>query len=262
MRKKGIMYSELYGSNDRESLEMIKKAGFDSIMLGWYPDEKIKELCSICRSIGLEPEILHAPFSHINDMWLEGDGGETVLEVLIDNLQIAAKNGIPYVVVHLSSGDNAPHLNDIGIERFGRLVEAAERNGVTVAFENQRKLANIAFMMEKYKDNGAVGFCWDNGHEACFAGGREYMPLFGSKLVCTHIHDNFAQKDGDLHLIPFEGNYDFNRYAEHIKKSGYKGTLLLETAPSRSDDGELSPSEFLQKAYNAVSVIADLCRAE
>ena len=183
MRKKGIAYSAEYGTNDRESLQAIRSAGFDAVMFGWYPSEKIKELSLICRSIGLEPEIIHAPFRGINDIWTEGEAGEKMLDALIENVVNAGDNGIPYVVVHLSSGDNAPHLNDIGIRRFERLVEAAKKNSVTVAFENQRKLANIAYMMERYRDCPNVGFCWDNGHEACFAGGREYMPLFGKHLA-------------------------------------------------------------------------------
>ena len=114
-------------------------------------------------------------------------------------------------------------------------------------------------MMERYRDCPNVGFCWDNGHEACFAGGREYMPLFGHKLVCTHIHDNFAQKDGDLHLIPFDGALNFERYAEHIKNSGYKGTLLLETTPENKHYSYLSPAEFLQKAHRAVTKLSEMC---
>ena len=78
------------------------------------------------------------------------------------------------------------------------------------------------------------------------------MPLFGNKLVCTHIHDNFAKKDGDLHLIPFDGSIDFKKYAEHIKRSGYTGVLLLETTIHSGDYSEsLTPRQFLERAFRA-----------
>ena len=260
MRKKGIVYSSEYGKNDFESLKAIKRIGFDSIMLGWYAPEHIKELVDICYKIDILPEAIHAPFSHINDMWLTDDCDGGIFSAIVNTVKSAGDNGIPYVVLHLSSGDNAPYINDLGVSRFDRIIDIAIKNNVTIAFENQRKLANIAYMMEKYDDCENVGFCWDNGHEACFAGGREYMPLFGKKLVYTHIHDNFAQKNGDLHLIPFDGNLDFKRYSQHIKNSGYAGTLLLETTINSGRYAqEMTPDEFLQRAFGAVSRISDMC---
>ena len=264
MRKKGIVYSRVL-ENDKDSLNEIKKAGFDCLMFGWYKRDKITALSDMAKSIGLFPEIIHAPFlnivgkANINSMWLEGEEGEAVLEELRETVSVAGDNGIPYVVVHLSSGNNAPCVNDIGADRFDRLIEHACSQNVTLAFENQRKLANIAFIMEKYIDCKYVGFCWDNGHEACFTNGREYMPLFGDKLVCTHIHDNFAQEEGDDHLIPFDGRLDFNRYAEHIKKSGYTGTLLLETVMSCGNYSDMTAEQFLSKAYSAVCKIDEMC---
>lgn len=263
MRRKGIAYCPDYGTTDIESLAAIKEAGFDSIMLGWYSEDRIKSLCDECHKIGLFPEIIHAPFSHINDMWSEGEEWLGIYKGIADIINAAGDNRVPYVVVHLSSGDNAPMQNDIGVERFDRLIRLAIECGVTLAFENQRKLANLAYIMERYAECENVGFCWDNGHEACFAGGREYMPLFGNKLVCTHIHDNFAKKDGDLHLIPFDGSIDFKKYAEHIKRSGYTGVLLLETTIHSGDYAErLTPHQFLDRAYKAVSEIAEMCEVE
>jgi len=259
MRKKGIVFCSKYGVDDLSSLQAIKAAGFDSVMLLWDGANKVSTLSKLCRSTGLEPEILHAPFSRINEMWVE-NGGDEVLEILSENIITASKCGIPYVVVHLSSGNNAPYINDLGASRFDRLINIAIRYNVTVAFENQRKLANIAYMMERYKDCKNVGFCWDNGHEACFAGGKEYMPLFGDKLVCTHIHDNFARQEGDLHLLPFDGSYDFNRYAEHIRNSGYKGTLMLETSILSGDYIKSSSSDFLNEAYKRVKLLDEMCQ--
>lgn len=259
MRKKGIVFYSEYGKDERSSVLEIKNAGFDSVMLGWCGKKEIERIASLCQKAELTPEIIHAPFSHINEMWLNGSDGDYILDLLCQNVITASECDIPYVVVHLSSGENAPHLNDLGISRFEYLVNTAVKHNVTVAFENQRKLANIAYMMERYKDCPNVGFCWDNGHEACFTEGREYMPLFGNKLVCTHIHDNFAQKNGDLHLMPFDGCYDFNRYAEHIKKSGYTGTLLLETSIFSGDYHKMTPRQFLNEAYKRVSMLADMC---
>ena len=118
-----------------------------------------------------------------------------------------------------------------------------------IAFENQRKLANIAWAFEAFTTE-TVKFCWDCGHEFCFTPGRHYMPLFGDRLICTHIHDNTAVFNDDSHFLPFDGACDFVYVADTLRNSDYTGSLMLEVGnPSRY--GELSPQEFLKKAWDA-----------
>jgi len=128
------------------------------------------------------------------------------------------------------------------------------QRGVTLGFENQRKLANLAFVFELYENVPQVGFCWDIGHETCFAGGREYMPLFGNRLVYTHIHDNLCQKDGDLHMIPFDGAIDFGRRVELLRRFNYQGSLTLELHPGKCGKyNSLSHQEYFARAYAAAA---------
>lgn len=166
---------------------------------------------------------------------------------------------VPITVVHLSSGENAPHITDIGRRRFDKLIECAVKNNVTIAFENQRKLANIAFVFELYKDIQNVGFCWDTGHEACFTPGVKYMSLFGKRLVYTHISDNFSVYNEDLHLIPFDGNIDFEESAGYIAESGYKGSLNLEISPcSHAMYESLSCFQYYERAYKRIEKLKNM----
>ena len=203
---------------------------------------------------GITIDTLHGPFSgkiNINSMWLPGEDGEYMLSRLTSGVDNCARFGIPVLVVHLSSGDICPGINDTGHERFARLVEYADRNNVVIAFENQRKLANIAFAFEEFP---TAGFCWDCGHEACFAGGREYMPLFGDRLCALHIHDNYAVQEGDKHMIPFDAGLDFNRITGHIAKSGFEGTVMLELARHTSGAYEdFTPEDYYARAASAAS---------
>ena len=217
------------------------------------------DLAKMLEKKGIEYQSIHAPFSSINDIWKDSIDGEAVLERFILTADRCAMLGVPIVVAHLSSGDNAPAVSDIGRSRFDRFISHAVSKNVTVAFENQRKLSNIAWAFETYTAEDGVGFCWDCGHEACFAGGREYMPLFGNRLICTHIHDNFSVKNGDLHLLPFDGNIDLNRAAAHIIASGYEGTLMLEVGVKRNEQYlVLSFEEYMQKAAAAAKRFAEL----
>ena len=47
------------------------------------------------------------------------------------------------------------------------------------------------------------------------------MPLFGNRLICTHIHDNDCMYDHDMHMIPFDGAVDYDRVTRQIRESGF-----------------------------------------
>ena len=185
-----------------------------------------------------------------------------MLQSLLDCVDNCRNAGVPKMVVHLSSGKVPPRMNDLGFARFDQLVEYAVKNNVILAIENQRKLGNIAYMFEIYDDVEQVRFCWDTGHEQCFTEGREYMPLFGHKLVYTHIHDNFCKPGGDLHMLPFDGNIDFAKVAKQLKAVDYQGSLTLEVIPTVWDGYKgVSREAYYEKAYQAVSKIRDMMQA-
>lgn len=247
MRKIGINLHAIKGLTDEDYLREIAALGFNTMFSGVLAPERQAAVAELCARYGIEYETLHAPFGHINDIWLENDNG--MLDELcrcIDHCVIA---GAPIAVVHLSAGMKPPSITDLGRERFARLVDYAAKKNIKIAFENQRKLANIAWAFEAFPTD-TVGFCWDCGHEYCFTPGRHYMPLFGDRLICTHIHDNTAVFNEDSHFLPFDGACDFDYVAATIRESGYTGSLMLEVG-NASRYGDMVPQEFLAKAAEA-----------
>lgn len=259
MRKLGINCDSYFGMSAEDSIPYIKNAGFDCVFTGYKDDKRTGELAQAIASAGLEYDTIHAPFKNINDIWLPGDNGGVMLSTLTSCLDSCAHYGVPVMIVHLSSGERAPCVSDIGRERFDILVQHAGEVGVKIAFENQRKLANIAFAFERYEGMPQVGFCWDVGHESCFTHGREYMPLFGDRLIALHLQDNMCEHNRDLHILPFDGLIDFHRVASRIKASGYMGTLMLEVFQKNSDMyDDFTPEEYYARAYNAAAKLRRL----
>jgi len=271
MRKLGINLHSVGGLTDEEYIKTIAQAGFKTCFSGLCDIERHVALAETFAKYGVEYETVHSPFGHINDIWLEGERGDAMLGELMHCIDCCKAAGVGITVVHLSAGDNPPSITDIGRKRFAELVEYAAKNGVVIAFENQRLLANIAWAFETFKDPASVGFCWDCGHEACFAHGREYMPLFGDRLVCTHIHDNHQKHNGDEHLLPFRGSIDFNKVASFLRARNYGGSLMLEVFADLSDhfrsfdekgvadNGRRALAEkFISEAYESVSKLSAL----
>jgi sugar phosphate isomerase/epimerase len=143
-------------------------------------------------------------------------------------------------------------------------MEHAENQNVTIAYENQRMLGNIAWAFEQFADSKYIGFCWDCGHENCFTIGRQYMPLFGKKLVCTHIHDNSGVFNADNHLIPFDGSFDYGRFARQINEVEYKGSLMLEVMKGHCKGfyDNVSSEEYMQKAADAIKKLRAMVDGE
>ena len=244
-----------FWDSQTELFPLLKKLGFDAVFTGFESLEETEAFASAAKKSGLLYESLHAPWKNINEIWRGGETADQVLRKICDAIYAAGKCSVPFVVAHLSSGDDAPVVSDVGKQYLEKMVDCAIQNKVVLCFENQRKIANIALAFEMFDKCNNVGFCWDIGHEACLSGGWEYMELFGDKLAYTHIHDNFSVHNGDLHRIPFDGNIDFRKKMEHLKKRGFKGSLNLEVRPGSDREfyGDISAKEYYKKAYEAAS---------
>lgn len=264
MRKIGLNMLTFDGQTQEDCAYLLNKYGFEATFSGVYDSDKEQaELADVLARYNIFYESLHAPFDHINDIWFDTQGGAQMIAELKTSVDRCAVASVPILVVHLSSGLTPPPPTDIGRERFIGLVEYAAAKNVNIAFENQRMLGNIGWAFEQFKDFENVGFCWDCGHEYCFTPGRRYMPLFGDRLIFTHIHDNTSEFDIDRHLIPFDGNIPFDFIAKQIKESGYEGTLMLETfprfSPGRYDSyQDLTLEQFIERASVAAKKLRDM----
>ena len=235
-------------------VSLMKKEGFEACFSG-SENQLLGEYMTALRGSGIVCDNLHAPFDKINDIWIPGEDGDRMCERLVESVRICAKYDIPAMVVHLSSGTKPPHVNDIGCERFSKLMDEAAKYGVLICYENQRKLSNLAFAFEQFP---AARFCWDCGHEFCFTPGRHYMPIFGDKLSALHIHDNKRELNGDNHMIPYDAKIDFGYVARMISESGYTGTVMLEILRRKTDFyANYSPEQYFARAGAAARRLRD-----
>lgn len=258
MRRIGINMHAKRGLTSEDFIKCARDLGFSTVFSMPKDPDAMLENARLLATAGMSYETLHAPFKGINAIWLDGEAGDMKLRTLIDCIDMCVAVGAPIAVVHLSSGDTPPPPTDAGRGRFIRLVDYAIGKDVRIAFENQRKLHNIAWAFEEFRDTDAVGFCWDCGHESCFTPGRHYMPLFGDRLICTHIHDNSGVYNADEHLLPFDGGMDFGYVAETIKASDYTGSLMLEIKGNSEFYADLSVESFLERAAASVKRLRDM----
>lgn len=241
-----------------EQIDLMKRNGFEATFTG-SENGKLEELIPALREAGITCDNFHAPFNKINDIWKAGEDGENMLDRLLVSVEKCEKYDVPALVVHLSSGLTPPYVNEIGHDRWARLMDLADSKGVTICYENQRMLSNLAFAFEEFP---TARFCWDIGHESCFTPGRHYMPMFGKYLSALHIHDNHGVFNMDEHMLPFDASIDFAYAADEIARTGYEGTVMLEIIRKNSTYYPETPAEeYYRRAGEAVRKLAAMIDA-
>jgi len=261
-RKLGINAHALIGLTALEALEPIKAAGFECFFDSMRTLEEMNEIKEKAVKLGIEYEFIHAPFDGINKLLKPGMEYLDIYLRLKKCIDLAAAIDVRTIILHVSSGWNPPELSDIGFSRFDSLVEYAYTKDVTVAFENLRMIGNIAYLADRYEKTPNVRFCYDIGHEHCYTKYVDMMDIFRERTIATHIHDNYGRGDEkigspDIHLLPFDGNIDYEKVMRKLDRYNYSGSLMLEVMQSSSEEYKLmSTEEFLATCYDRIKRIS------
>lgn len=240
----GIYNAFGYAIDWQERYDLIKAAGFDSVMLWWsdgfgrWPGyQKDPERA---RSAGLVVENLHAPVQWQNDLSLDDQDGESLLEVYSQCVRGCAQYQVPAVVIHLPN-DQFP-LSELGMERIGRLTELAGEHGVKIAMEGIFNTRNLCKALDSFP---TLGLCYDSCHYANDPVAPDLLGLYGHRLMALHLHDNGGERG--QHRLPFDGDIDWPRVMGEITETGYKGPISLE--PMNWGYEHMDIREFLGLAY-------------
>ena len=92
-----------------------------------------------------------------------------------------------------------------------------------------------------------LGLCFDTGHGNlhCKENCLEYAQRYNERLYLIHIHDNHAE--GDKHIIPFEGTFNWEGFAPVLARSPYQFPILIESSCKEEGDD----TAWLKKAFEA-----------
>jgi sugar phosphate isomerase/epimerase len=123
-------------------------------------------------------------------------------------------------------------------ERMPRIVERAEKLGVTIALENTwDDRPEIMLRLADMLPGDSVRFCLDTGHVNAFShiGINRWWDMIGDRVVALHLHDNDGLSDD--HLAPGEGMFDFETLAGRLLELEKMPLLDLEVDLPRAPRG-------------------------
>lgn len=211
-----------------ETIKAIKNAGFKNVFVQWYDKEweySQEEQVRMCKELGLNIIFAHLGYQNINSIWEEGEIGDSLVERYKKDIKDCKENGIPMVVMHLTSKTKAPIYSEIGLERIKKIVNYAKELNVKVAFENTKIKGYLEYVLGNIKDDN-VGICFDAGHCHVHFNDEFNFEFFKDRIFAVHLHDN--DKSDDLHLLPFDGTIDWKNVIEKLKECNYNGPITLE----------------------------------
>lgn len=256
-----------------DQIRLIHKAGFEAFFTDWKSGDPTKEYADLAHELGMTYQSIHAPFGKSADMWHGNDEeGKAAVDELISCVHACAESGVEIMVAHTFIGfDDNRKPTAKGLERFGKVVEEAEKHSVKIAFENTEGEEYLAALMEHFKDSENVGFCWDTGHEMCYNYSKDLLALYGDKLIATHLNDNLGISDfsgriywtDDLHLLPFDGIADWDNIAERLDTHAFDGIMTFElnirSKPDRHENdvyAKMTLEEYIAECYKRACRVA------
>lgn len=197
---------------------------------------------------GIKVEQSHAPFNRYGSYATN----EEFMSRFTASFECARILGAKYMVVHADelhpNGDiwDVEDLIKRNVEYLTPYAEYCRNNGMVMAIENlfedktwrvpqvegksrfTSRVAEQIGLIDAFGD-AAVAACWDFGHACCSFGRDDMTPALrqlGSRLVCTHVHDNNYRQD--MHLVPFFGEIYWKAQMQTLREIGYNGKLSFE----------------------------------
>lgn len=271
MYRQKLCLGLLGGVPAAEQIAMLRDAGFDGFFSGWVRNADILALKKKGEQAGMLYQSVHAPFTHVDELWYENAHTPQAVEELVDCVRATADAEVPIMVCHAFIGFDQHNPTPEGLRNFEPIIREAERLGVKVALENTEGEEYLAALMQHFNGSPAVGFCWDTGHEMCYNHSQDMLALYGDRLLCTHLNDNLGIKDytgqitwrDDLHLLPLDGVGDWQDIVRRLNQHHFDGPLTFEltkTSKEGRHDNDLYASMdfrvYLAMAYQRACRVA------
>ena len=273
MAKIGFSVDGKYARPMADVVKLLHDTGFDAISPLWQRGVSLEDTLATAHRCGMTVQSLHGPLRGLPGMWSgEEEVFRSIREDVLASAEACADFGIPTVVIHSWSGiDYSFREEDLCFRHFDDLVDLACRRGINVAFENLEGPEFLAALLERYRDLPNVGLCWDSGHEMCYAPDRDFLQEYGSRLLMTHLNDNYGITDpagklqgtDDLHLIPGQGIGNWEQILKRLKGAKAQEILNFELKIRPKGDrckvdlySKMPLEQFFREAYEAACSVA------
>ena len=239
--------------DDETALKMIKEAGFDGVdysmfyataerdMLDDNYIEKAYKVKELLKELGLVCNQAHAPFSF--GLSNKFDLSDYEYLRIVRSLEFASIINAKNIVVHAIKNDIPEDFDfeNYQLKFYNSLIPFCEKFNINISVENLAgRLIGTGKRFPVFIDpavhnefvrklnNKHFNICLDVGHSSFMGYNPEdvIMGLDNKLLKIVHIHDNDFKSDS--HLLPYEGDINWDAVTTAFAKSGYNGDFSFE----------------------------------
>ena len=214
---KKAVNSYLLKGDTKFKLDLIKKVGYDGVLLGVCGEEEtisLEEQVLYCKAIGLEISMIHCSYNKtkLNSLWLEGRDGDDFIDDLINQVERIKNMEVKNFIIHTNGTDSA--INSlIGLKRIQNLLKVCEKYDINLGIENLLIESQVKYIFDNLKSKH-LKFCYDCGHENLLIKNVRYAEEYSKYLTTVHLHDNYGEFDE--HRILGEGNINKEMLAKSL----------------------------------------------
>ena len=203
-----------------------------------FDDARAGRIRDLCEKTGVRLGI--HPSSAINNAEIVPIVAEAVEDYIEANVVLAERLGCGWFVAH-----GGYHFGDIEkrrpviVDRIKRLIDRTAKSGIEVYFENHNlepKFSEMHYLPHNVEETRwfldeikAPHFKWafNVAHGNLVPEGwAGFLEAFGADNIGqVRVNDNNG--DYEIHLVPGEGNIDFNALFADLNQRGYKGWFNL-----------------------------------
>ena len=254
---------------------LLHESGFSAVSPVWSPELPMEEIVTAAQKYSMRIQSLHAPRTPVSALWNPKDSvSDSLIMRFTDCIDACARFHVPIMVVHGWQGVNYVFQEEpLDFSAFDRIVDHAEQNHVSIAFENLEGEEYLEALLTRYRDRSHIGFCWDSGHDHCYPHQTDFLRTYGKRLIMTHLNDNrgLRNEDGtpstkdDLHFLPYDGAIQWEQAIGRLKDLPRQEILNFElkkrassSAPEDLIYESLSDEQYFSLAGKRARQIADL----
>ena len=209
-------------------------------------------------AVGKQAESVGAPYTHSHAP------GEAGTDPLIGrSIETAGALGAKYMVLHPIFRENGADIDDadafirVNADAVKPWLPLARDCGVVILSENllwgaSRDPRIIARLVEAVGSE-QFGWCYDTGHANIFGYGPAALPECVCPPLSLHLQDNNG--GGDEHLIPGDGNIDWDGMAAALKAVGYAGDCVLEAHHQSLDAKDEDRDPILARLFASAKAL-------
>ena len=184
---------------------------------------------------------VHAPYIDINLASMNSILRKASEKTVLKSIEFATDIGAKLVVSHVGrlSRDYPEEMVTQSLKNviccLRNLATASKNHGIIFSIENDHKSndqilagysGQLMFLIEKV----GCKITLDVGHANTLARIETFMDTLAEHIVNVHLHDNNGEKDA--HLSLGKGKINFSAVLENLRKTEYKGPLVVEVHSS------------------------------